>query len=150
MSRTPEMSGQESESTEIIDLGKLATELDAPDDPGDVVAEVTEVASTEKTEETVAESTTDTASETKSESETPATTETETETTKPVEETKTEPTAEQLQLIQTIRQLRRDVALANSKLQRQDEELKNIRQQAKTKVEDSDLLGIEDEEESLY
>lgn len=131
MAETPEISGQDSGT---IEVNNLAAELDAPDDV-QVGTPETPVETPEATSETpetpVADAKAEDASET---AEVPA-----------VEETPAkEPSPEQLQLIQLVRQMRKELSLANAKQQRQEAELLKLRQSL-TKptddLDDDDLLG---------
>jgi len=133
MAGTPEISGQESETSEVINL---AAELDAPDDVQDTTPNTTETP-TEVTPETteVPATTVETSADgTQETTEVPA-----------VEEPAKEPSPEQLQLIQLVRQMRKELSLANAKQQRQEAELLKLRQSLTKPTDDldddDDLLG---------
>lgn len=136
MASTPEISGQESETSEVFNL---AAELDAPDDVQDVVPETPETSSEVTPEGTV--EVPETPAETKAEgdqgtTEVPATSE------EPVQVK--EPSPEQLQLIQLVRQMRKELSLANAKQQRQEAELQKLRQgltKSNDDLDDDDLLS---------
>jgi len=145
MAATPEMSGQESAVEEVVEIGNvhpmstLAAALDAPDDPNEKVVEDVkenveeEVVSGEK-EVPVVES-----GQAKEDEEVIA----EVEGSK-VETPPAPPTPDQTKIIQTLRQMRRDQALANARLQRQDEELQRLRTVKPVAPEDDpeDLLSV--------
>ena len=143
MANTPEIGGQDS-GTDKVNVISLAAELDAPDDEnadvGGAENEVKNDAAETKVEAAAADVV----------PETPAAAEGDGDKTPAVEGAKEpdapapEPTAEQLQMIQLIRQMRKELSLSNAKQQRQEEELRRLRQnitKPKDEFDDDDLLG---------
>jgi len=149
MPNAPEISGQDSETTQVR-LGNLAAELDAPDDVEVKAGDTATPASADTI------TTTDTiippVEETKEPAEDAATKEAVAdsqvtdETTagdKPPEEVK-EPSAEQLEMIRLLRQMRKELSIANAKQQRQEEELRRLRQASAkpaSEFDDDDLMN---------
>lgn len=135
MAETPEISGQDSGT---IEVNNLAAELDAPDDV-QVGTPETPAATPEAAPETPEVPVSAPAADAKADG-TPETPEAPAVEEPPAKE----PSPEQLQLIQLVRQMRKELSLANAKQQRQEAELQKLRQgltKATDDLDDDDLLG---------